>query len=67
MFCCSAGVLPAIWRSKREVRFTLTDTKEKTEKDSGIYLKTSEKNNDDNNEHSVAEYSNILEAERLYK
>ena len=31
-FCCSAGVLPAIWRSKREVRCTLTDTEGKQRK-----------------------------------
>ena len=31
-FCCSAGVLPAIWRSKREVRCTHTDTEGKQEK-----------------------------------
>ena len=36
-FCCSAGVRPAIWRTKREVQCTHADT------ESGIYFKILEK------------------------
>ena len=39
MFCRSTGVLPAIWRFKREVRCTLTPRENRERAESGIFFK----------------------------